>query len=72
MFLWNVHRDPQTWPEPEVFKTERFLDDAGKVVKKEELIPFGVGRFTELSFVHMKNTYNGQDNQISILLLDMI
>ncbi|XP_072036984.1 cytochrome P450 2U1-like [Amphiura filiformis] len=42
--LWAVHRDPDLWPEPWKFKPERFLDDNGQVVNRDELIPFSTGR----------------------------
>ncbi|XP_072036985.1 cytochrome P450 2U1-like [Amphiura filiformis] len=42
--LWAVHRDPDLWPEPWKFKPERFLDDKGQVVNRDELIPFSTGR----------------------------
>ncbi|XP_022111570.1 cytochrome P450 2J6-like [Acanthaster planci] len=42
--MWRIFRDPKIWPEPEMFKPERFLNDEGKAFKPEEFIPFGVGR----------------------------
>ncbi|XP_077990656.1 cytochrome P450 2J6-like [Glandiceps talaboti] len=41
--LWAVHNDPKLWPEPEVFKPERFIGEDGSVMEKQELIPFGIG-----------------------------
>ena len=41
--LYSVHMDPERWPEPDKFQPERFLDDEGKIVRREELIPFSVG-----------------------------
>ena len=39
---WVIHRDPQWWPEPEVFNPERFLreDDARRLA----YLPFGIGQ----------------------------
>ena len=36
--------DPETFPEPEKFKPERFLDNSGHLLKPNQLIPFGIGR----------------------------
>nr|QLC36635.1 cytochrome P450 2U1 [Kryptolebias hermaphroditus] len=42
--LYSVHRDPAVWDEPDSFNPTRFLDDEGKLLKKEFFIPFGIGR----------------------------
>ena len=42
--LWAVHRDPDLWPEPYKLKPERFLNDVGKVVNREQMIPFSTGK----------------------------
>nr|XP_020447513.1 cytochrome P450 2U1 isoform X1 [Monopterus albus] len=42
--LWSVHRDPTVWDNPDSFNPARFLDDEGKLLKKECFIPFGIGR----------------------------
>uniref|UniRef100_A0A2C9K0M7 Cytochrome P450 n=1 Tax=Biomphalaria glabrata TaxID=6526 RepID=A0A2C9K0M7_BIOGL len=39
-----VLRSKEIWGDPENFRPERFLDEQGNVVKREELIPFSVGR----------------------------
>uniref|UniRef100_A0A182NGX6 Cytochrome P450 n=1 Tax=Anopheles dirus TaxID=7168 RepID=A0A182NGX6_9DIPT len=44
MGLRNVHMDPEHWGDPEVFRPERFLNDARKIVNTERLIPFGQGK----------------------------
>lgn len=40
----NVLYDPKIFPEPLIFKPERFLDEEGKLKKCDELIPFSAGR----------------------------
>ncbi|XP_070774746.1 cytochrome P450 2U1 [Enoplosus armatus] len=42
--LWSVHRDPTVWDDPDSFNPARFLDDEGKLLRKECFIPFGIGR----------------------------
>ncbi|XP_066270198.1 cytochrome P450 2D28-like [Branchiostoma lanceolatum] len=42
--LLSVHHDPQLWPEPYKFDPTRFINDAGRYVKREEVIPFSIGR----------------------------
>lgn len=41
--LYSVHMDPEVWPEPTVFRPERFIDDSGCIVHKERVIPFSIG-----------------------------
>ncbi|XP_077990660.1 cytochrome P450 2J4-like [Glandiceps talaboti] len=41
--LWDVLHDPALWPEPDVFKPERFLNKNGTFEKPDEYIPFGIG-----------------------------
>ena len=41
--IYAVHHDEKTWPEPYAFKPERHINAAGKVVKKDEHIAFGIG-----------------------------
>ncbi|XP_072051489.1 cytochrome P450 2U1-like [Amphiura filiformis] len=38
--------DPSTWPDPEVCKPERFLDEKGHFQERIEFNPFGTGRRT--------------------------
>ncbi|TNN89398.1 Cytochrome P450 2U1 [Liparis tanakae] len=40
--LWSVHRDPTVWDEPDSFNPARFLDEEGKLIRKECFIPFGI------------------------------
>uniref|UniRef100_T1JZT0 Cytochrome P450 n=1 Tax=Tetranychus urticae TaxID=32264 RepID=T1JZT0_TETUR len=43
--FWAVHRDPNLWNDPHLFKPERFLNDDGtKAVKSPNLIPFSGGK----------------------------
>ena len=41
--LWEVHHDPDTWTDPDVFRPERFLNSRGEFVKSERVIPFSIG-----------------------------
>ncbi len=42
--LYNVLHDEKVWPEPNELKPERFLDEEGQFVKKQEWIPFSMGK----------------------------
>ena len=43
---WNsVNHDPEIWPEPAVFKPERFLDENGKYKSRPEFAPFTQGKY---------------------------
>ncbi len=35
--------DPERWSEPARFNPDRFLDESGKVIKRNDLIPFSTG-----------------------------
>ena len=41
--LKGAHMDPQLFPEPEMFKPHRFLDDDGCIINKDKVILFGMG-----------------------------
>eukprot|EP00058_Branchiostoma_floridae_P019889 XP_002605379.1 hypothetical protein BRAFLDRAFT_278496 [Branchiostoma floridae] len=42
--IWAVLHNPAVYPEPDVFKPERFLDDSGQFKKGDNFIPFSLGR----------------------------
>ena len=39
----EVHHDPKTWGDPDVFRPEGFLDVSGQFVKSERVIPYSIG-----------------------------
>ncbi|VDI64372.1 cytochrome P450, family 2, subfamily J [Mytilus galloprovincialis] len=41
--LMSVHLDPIVWNEPDIFRPERFLDDKGHFLKRENFCPFSLG-----------------------------
>jgi cytochrome P450 len=47
--VYAVTEDKKIWKDPEEFRPERFINDAGKFVRHESLIPFSVGEFLEHS-----------------------
>jgi cytochrome P450 family 2 subfamily U polypeptide 1 len=42
--VWAVHHDPKLYPDPFSFRPERFINESGKAVKPDCLIPFGIGK----------------------------
>lgn len=44
MGLRTVHMDSDYWTDPEVFRPERFLDNAQNICKADHFMPFGQGR----------------------------
>ena len=44
--LYSVHRNPSVWDKPYEFNPERFLDEDGTVHRREQIIPFSMGRFS--------------------------
>ncbi|XP_070561927.1 cytochrome P450 2U1-like [Ptychodera flava] len=41
--FWAVHMNEELWEHPEKFDPARFLDDSGRLVNSERLMPFSVG-----------------------------
>lgn len=41
--IWSLHHDAKYWPEPEVFKPERFLPENKADIKGFTHVPFGMG-----------------------------
>ncbi|RRT36319.1 hypothetical protein B296_00042038 [Ensete ventricosum] len=41
---WAIHRDPNTWDDPQEFKPERFQCEGGKEEAGLRMLPFGAGR----------------------------
>ncbi|XP_013393232.1 cytochrome P450 2J2 [Lingula anatina] len=44
--MWSVMMDPSRWPEPEIFDPRRHIDQNGRIVKKDDFIPFSMGKRT--------------------------
>jgi len=42
--LYGAHMNPKDWPEPEVYRPERFINEEGKVFGKDRIIPFSLGK----------------------------
>lgn len=41
---WWLCHDPKHWEDPEMFRPERHLNEEGKLVKSEEIMPFSIGK----------------------------
>jgi len=41
--IWHVHNDPDLWPDLRRFDPERYLDENGRFVKSDKVIPFSIG-----------------------------
>jgi len=41
--IWHVHNDPDLWPDSRRFDPERYLDENGRFVKSNKVIPFSIG-----------------------------
>ena len=39
---WATNMDPEIWPQPEVFRPERFLDSEGGLRSDKHIYPFQV------------------------------
>lgn len=42
--IYGIHWDKKLWGDPENFRPERFLNEAGEFVRSEHVLPFSVGR----------------------------
>ena len=42
--LYAMHRDERIWEHPYQFNPSRFLDKNGEIIRRTELIPFGIGK----------------------------
>jgi len=42
--LYGAHMDPKVWGDPENFRPERFLDEGNNLIRRDDIIPFGLGR----------------------------
>ncbi|XP_069187504.1 cytochrome P450 9e2-like isoform X2 [Procambarus clarkii] len=41
--FWSLHRDPRYWPEPEIFRPDRFLPENKANIVNFTHMPFGMG-----------------------------
>lgn len=42
--IWKVMNSEELWKDSDAFKPDRFLTEDGKLIKREELIFFSVGK----------------------------
>ncbi len=61
-----VMKDPKYWDDPESFKPERFLDEDGQKLKREDrMVAFGIGKeilFSLLYFITSVSHYKLSEN----------
>ena len=41
--IYAIHMSKDLWEDPDLFRPERFLNDAGELVNLDKIIPFGHG-----------------------------
>lgn len=41
--MWGMHMDEKIWGDPENFRPERFMDEEGRLDKKNFTLPFAIG-----------------------------
>ncbi len=51
-FLHSVHRDTKQWKEPLKFDPSRFLDNGGKIVNRDRIMPFSAGMVLLFHTIH--------------------
>jgi cytochrome P450 len=42
--IWGTHHDERFFPDPLSFRPERYINEEGKLIKPESIIPFAIGR----------------------------
>lgn len=42
--MYGAHNDKKVWGDPENFRPERYIGADGKIVKKDNAMPFGAGK----------------------------
>jgi cytochrome P450 len=42
--IYGAHMDPKVWGDPENFRPERFLDKDNNVIRRNDIIPFNLGK----------------------------
>lgn len=64
--LDSVLHDEKIWGDPQNFRPERFLDNKGNLLQREEFVPFSLGMqfqaffFKQINFIfrHLQLGYN--------------
>ena len=41
--IHGVHRDPDYWTDPDMFRPERWLDDENNIIRHDSYMPFSLG-----------------------------
>jgi cytochrome P450 len=41
---WGVHSSTRYWKNPSEFDPTRFIDERGRIIRHEALVPFGMGK----------------------------
>lgn len=42
--IYAAHMDPKKWPDPNVFRPERFLDEDNKITGRDGVVSFSLGK----------------------------
>lgn len=48
--LWAIHMNDKIWHNPEEYNPMRFIDEEGRIIKSENLMPFQAGEFLDPSW----------------------